>query len=789
MHQKSALHAIRFSVVVLVSFSISAIFIPPVHADVLQSGAGTYQTLNSAASGSIYYMRQGLGTGISGTFATVTIHYQPTGTSGECFLNDIERHPNEDASGSEVDYFPSSVSGANGGTYTVSETDKICITESTTDADTITINYGGFSPDPSYFYFFVVNGNADSAVKRIYGSATSTGQVSHITAYKVVGGNNVSESPAIQNFNLSIPGVTGGYWPVGYYAAIEGSTRNIRNGANTSANILKTLPPDWIISVASTTDTDGSVIVSNGFKWYKVIDPTDSVTGWMAATDTASQYISSYDGSAQTAMEASSSEQITVGTSTGQTGDYVLNAIDHFYNSSSTANSLYNSNDDTGIDASTGNALQNDISILKQRGFSEKVILAIAAEEDGGSLNGYPLSFNDENISSDYGHGEMQVTFSPSGGWDNRGIGSGVTIPPCSLASSSYANCYSNTSSTTGLRYYQHDSTITGSPEFKQYSNTSQSIYSNVKDGLQTLAGKYGTDAHPRNRVCDNYPDPVSFYPPTVSATTTYSCADEEIADVTAAYNGTSTPYLSQIATRLTNISNFFPSVSSSDASTTDLINKLNTANDNSIFAQLHSPGDLSIQDSYGHVIGVVNGIATDTFPFASYDSEAKAAHIFFPKDSNLTYKVTGTGSGVYGLDIVIRSGTQEITFHREENVPIAPGDVHTYSVDYDEVVHGKDGVVVTIDKGGSGITTETDHLPATIDNVNAPKLLTLPLVPFIPIALPPLPVPKKALAQIFVPTSTSAFTSDVYTPTSSRSTSTVGLDVASSTVLSNKIK
>lgn len=214
--------------------------------------------------------------------------------------------------------------------------------------------------------------------------------------------------------------------------------------------------------------------------------------------------------------------------------------------------------------------------------------------------------------------------------------------------------------------------------------------------------------------------------------------------------------------------------------------NKLFLAGDSSVYAQLHSPGNLSIQDTHGHTIGVVNGVVTDTFPFASYDPQTKTADIFFPQDDNLTYKVVGTGSGVYGLDIVVTSGTQKIAFHRDENVSITPGEVHTYTIDPIAIAQGKNGVTLKIDKQGNGIINETDQFGATLTDVVAPHLLPLPSVPFIPISLPNPPAQKKVAIPISIFARIPTSTSIVYTSTPIFSSSTLRLEVASSTINSS---
>lgn len=668
-------------------------------------------------------------------------------------------------------YRPSSATSTNGATIVLDDSGlysgNVCITEPNSNLDVLTFGWGdGFSATSGHDYYIQISacGNWEGcggwfgSEGYFYGSPYTSG--GHMVDWAWNGSSWINPTPEINDLYFYITGAGGGYFST-YYALLENTTTaNLYDATSTDSTILKTLPASWAVQVATTTDSYGNPITDgSGNTWFSVIDPTDGTQGWMIASSTSEQFITPYDSSTQSGLFATSSEQIATGTSTDETGNYVLGAIDHYYNDSSTVDSLYSSNDETGIDASTLDpySLQNDISILKQRGFPEKVILGIAATED-------KPDFNNQIVTKDYGHGVMQVTPNTlyyeqtdgndySATNDPRGYGSGVTIPPCaSYMSDDYVNCYAYAGGGDGSdAHYYIPNTDFGDQTFLQYTNTVQSIYANVKDGMQILASKYGTDGDPMNRVCDNYPDPVTIYPPDVSATTTYSCTDEEMVDLTAAYNGTSTPYLSEVASSTYNISNYFPSVTSSDASTTDEINKLYAADDNSVFAELHSPGNLSIQDSHGHVIGIVNGVVTDTFPFASYDPRTKTARIFFPQDDNLTYKVTGTGTGVYGLDIVIASGTQEITFHRGENVPIVPGEVHTYTIDSTAIAQGKNGVTLKIDEKGDGTINEMDQLGATLTTIAKPKLLSLPSASFIPVVLPKLPVRKEATPPIYI--------------------------------------
>ncbi len=72
MHQNPSLY--RFPLLPFLIFTAflaigSIVALAPVaHADVLQGEASAYQTLNGTASNLVYYMRQGIGTNLSGSF-------------------------------------------------------------------------------------------------------------------------------------------------------------------------------------------------------------------------------------------------------------------------------------------------------------------------------------------------------------------------------------------------------------------------------------------------------------------------------------------------------------------------------------------------------------------------------------------------------------------------------------------------------------------------------------------------------------------------------------------------
>jgi hypothetical protein len=239
------------------------------------------------------------------------------------------------------------------------------------------------------------------------------------------------------------------------------------------------------------------------------------------------------------------------------------------------------------------------------------------------------------------------------------------------------------------------------------------------------------------NDVCSSYPSPLPIYVPDNSATTTFTCTDQQMIKATAKYNGNApSTYLPAVAGRLDNIGYYFTGATSTDASTTDAINKLNAAGDDSVYAALHSPGELTIVDNKGDALGVVDGQVRNDFRFASYDANSKAAYIFFPKDDNLSFKVVGTGTGPYRLDISIATGGKLITFN-SDNIETRPGQIDTFSIDRDAVLKQLSGVMRKADYDGNGTVDETQSLAATVTDLPAVTLKPLPAVTYIPIVLP----------------------------------------------------
>lgn len=473
-----------------------------------------------------------------------------------------------------------------------------------------------------------------------------------------------------------------------FYSEIKNTpngTLDLKDTPQESSENIKTLPQDWVVRVNSTIDKDGDTVIADEYKWYQITDPTDGVSGWMMGHNMISDvgYLS-YISSKQSELFSVSSDYVDVLSRPG----LILEAFEHYYNNTENEYSLYSSNDGS-----------NNISSLKDKGFEEKVLLGIAAQESGG------IDFDNEYVSYDYGHGIMQITFDSRtpNTWDNRGVGSMITIPRCaSVGATSYNDCYGGDNP----KYYKPYEDNSTNPTYKQYTNTKQSIYSNIKDGLKILQYKYG-----------------NFYPITENVTingTTYSPKERGIILATAGYNG-SCLYVNDVANRLDNIGSYFPNVNADDISV--LIQKMHTAENKQICVKLHSPVELIIQDSYGKKVGSENGELVNNFPMAIYDKSEKFAKILSPEDENYEYKVQGTNNGIYSMDITIKNG-EELYELSVKNIPIITEEVHIYSVDTKALSECKDGVKIKVDGNGDGrvdrvLKSETTLTEGT--NYNSP--------------------------------------------------------------------
>lgn len=527
----------------------------------------------------------------------------------------------------------------------------------------------------------------------------------------------------------------------------------IHTEPNTTSNSTKQLPSGWAIQVIG-TKKDGNnaetVEGSSTYRWYQVQDATDGTTGWMKAgviDNATGNFVEGQEYLKYDTRDLSATSSVQYTTPTGR-ASLVLSAVDHYYKDTSTAKNLYSSAD------------KSNISLLKNLGIYQGqpmgsipigVILGFFAQEDSSLVtkNG-PLtdkSFNNENISYDYGSGVGQITLKPSA-YDHKGEYSDIKVFPCSLENNNYIGCYAKNNPSNIYSSQRYVANPIDGNTYKFYTNTIQSIYSNVKDGLGVLSKAYGVYKTAFNEntawtgVYKNKTPGVGGWPgncPIINgdnSTVGINLAEMRKIVAIKGYNGTPHPrfgfvfddgsvpekqdcYLSLVADKVIHLNQYFPSYSIQQEEL-DLAKKMQVVDQNKTRIDIHSPGTLRIVDGSGAVTELLADSSISAgLPNVAYSEDGKSAEVYFP-DSSYKYQVVGDKAGTYGLSIA--NTTPDATSTVElYNVPLAVGEVYTYQVDWNALAQGENGVTIQIDKNGDGVTDDTIQAGAVVSDAIAP--------------------------------------------------------------------
>lgn len=128
----------------------------------------------------------------------------------------------------------------------------------------------------------------------------------------------------------------------------------------------------------------------------------------------------------------------------------------------------------------------------------------------------------------------------------------------------------------------------------------------------------------------------------------------------------------------------------------------------NKLIGMLESPGVLRVYDFQDRVTGLVNGETREEIPLSIYDDENETVMIFHPADpSSYRYEVIGTEVGSYSF----RLGwikDEDITRFSASDIPLMSGAVHQYTIDWDALSQGEEGVTIQIDSDGDGTFEES---------------------------------------------------------------------------------
>jgi parallel beta-helix repeat protein len=330
--------------------------------------------------------------------------------------------------------------------------------------------------------------------------------------------------------------------------------------------------------------------------------------------------------------------------------------------------------------------------------FRDKIsfVLAIVAQETGPYYN-----WNNEIVAADWGRGIMQITYDSL-------VGSGSSIscfPDKCKAREDWESCKNH------------------------YTNTIQGIGANMKDGLWALQDLWSYTYRNyratccvdgqcdeakklyccKDKSCQKYNETQCDITSTI-----ITCRDVRQMSTIERYNiGTGkkkfTKYVNEDLEDQTGVAyhlkrlgntNHFGDVGVEYENPT-FAQKLVFAANNSKEIRLMSPADLQVYDFQGRSTGIVDGKIQEEIPSSLYDETHKSVLLLFPENF-YSYKIVGTGEGIYGLSIDSTEGGMLTTFNATD-IPTTPGQVHRYTIDWEALLQGEKGVTLQIDADGDG--------------------------------------------------------------------------------------
>jgi len=352
----------------------------------------------------------------------------------------------------------------------------------------------------------------------------------------------------------------------------------------------------------------------------------------------------------------------------------VLEALSNYYNNTETSASLYHSND-----------RGNHLGRFLENGFPVELILAMVAQETHST-------FDNQFVSFDCGRGIVQVTTDSL-----VGQGSGISC-----------GCWRHRRQGSACQFDD-------SCACYQYTNSHQGIFANIKDGLRKLSTSYATSLKRNGQdasLGDQFPMLVNW---------------KEWAGALWRYNGLvdNSNYLVNIGKRLetddTKFVSRFPAYKSAfpsnDLLATSAREKLAELLQDYTSAGIRSPGELRIIDSQGRATGVVDGEGLNDIPNSDWEN---GNSIVYGPGGSYQYVVAGIEDGEYEL-VLTYALDDAVTLFTALSIPITQGALHEYTVDWDALARGEEGVTLQIDNDGDGTFERTIHAGSTLDGTTTP--------------------------------------------------------------------
>lgn len=145
-----------------------------------------------------------------------------------------------------------------------------------------------------------------------------------------------------------------------------------------------------------------------------------------------------------------------------------------------------------------------------------------------------------------------------------------------------------------------------------------------------------------------------------------------------------------------------------------------------SFTADLNSPGELRVVDQEGNVTGMVDGEIVEDVPYSVYVPESETVYVFGDARQGeiapLKTQVVGTYEAPYDLSIALAENDQEIARFVADDVLTDGNSAHQFSVDWDALARGEDGVTMQFDENGDGQFDESEKTITTDGSLSFSK-------------------------------------------------------------------
>jgi len=116
----------------------------------------------------------------------------------------------------------------------------------------------------------------------------------------------------------------------------------------------------------------------------------------------------------------------------------------------------------------------------------------------------------------------------------------------------------------------------------------------------------------------------------------------------------------------------------------------------------IFSPVELRVYDPDGRVTGLVNGEEMSEITYSIYHENTV---IILSSNESYLYEIVGLEEGAYGLEVerVSFIENETITFSSTD-IPISVNATHQYTINWDALSEGEEGVTVKVDSDGDGV-------------------------------------------------------------------------------------